>query len=51
MQSEINAKTRSRKDAKEEGEIASQTNARLSVTRIDKANSSSLRLGVFAPLR
>jgi uncharacterized protein len=45
MQSEVNAKTRRRKDAKEDGQNGSQTNAHRLMTRIGKSNF------FFAPLR
>jgi hypothetical protein len=45
MQSEFNAKAQRRKDAKEDGQNGSQTNAHRLVTRIGKSNF------FFAPLR
>jgi hypothetical protein len=50
MQYEFNAKTRSRKDAKEDGENGCQTNAHRLVTWIGTANFflASWRLRAFA---
>jgi hypothetical protein len=50
MQSEFNAKTQRPKDAKEDGQNGSQTNAHRLLTRIGKSNFffAPLRLCVFA---